>query len=95
MKSLDPELKQTIKQDASEYSNDGVLVWHIIFHYIFTSKNVLTRTLLTTIRNMTNCGFKDNGLIFINNVHELLRFGAGIDSINNDEESISQLLKAF
>ena len=44
---------------------------------------------------MTNNGFKDNGLIFINNVCELLQFGVNINHINNNKESISKILKAF
>ena len=38
MNSLDPELKQTIEQDAGEYSNNEVLVLRIIFHYILPHK---------------------------------------------------------
>ena len=94
-KSMDKELQQAVKQESGEYSQDGVLIWHIIFHLIFDSKNILVQTLISTLGTAILTGFSDIGLNYINNIRELLRFSVGVDFVNgvvDDKESMFHLL---
>ena len=94
-KSMDKDLQRAVEQDCGEHSQDGVLIWHILFHLIFSSKKVLVRTLIGTLRKITLEGFADVGLTYIGNIRELLRFGIGVENVDDDQEAMTQLLTAF
>ena len=92
---MDKDLQRTVEQDCGEHSQDDVLIWHILFHLIFTLKNVLVRTLIGTLRKITLEGFSHVGLNYLGNIRELLRFGIGVINVVGDQESMSHLLSAF
>ena len=93
MSTMDKEMQHTAEQDAGEYSNDSVLIWHIVFHFVFTSPSVLTCFLMSTLRMNTNNSCIDSRLGCVGYIHKLLWFGGDIIGVDDDHKSIFTTLE--